>query len=334
MKKIFSLLLTFALFAAVPLTAFADDPESADYQRPFVTGSSEITLVPGYAAVETEPYIITGYPTPTVTLSYTYGGVITWDDDAKTIKIAAGLEKGVYLVFADARNSEGSFTFTLRVTVTYKKPAPPDTGSMGNFVRGTTYTPGMFTDVDEDTWYGFNQNKVIANAYEYGLMKGGENGNFNPSGNITIAEAVTVAARVHSIYMTGADSFAQTSPWYQVYVDYAIDNGIIAPDDFTDYNRTATRAEMAYIFAYALPDSQYPYRWYTKTWDTKTPPDVNESTPYMNEIVKLYDTGIVGGSDEAGTFHPANNITRAEAAAIIARLIKAVPRLGSEPMPS
>jgi hypothetical protein len=35
----------------------------------------------------------------------------------------------------------------------------------------------------------------------------------------------------------------------------------------------------------------------------------------------LYKAGVVAGSDDKGTFNPGNNIIRAEAAAIISRVI-------------
>ena len=183
----------------------------------------------------------------------------------------------------------------------------------------------MFTDVDENAWYGFNQGKVIARAYEYGLMKGDSATTFNPTGNMTVAEAITVAARVHSIYMTGEESFAQSSPWYKVYVDYAIDKGIIKSDDFTDYTRAATRAEMAYIFSKSLPAAEF-----AEQNTVNSLPDVNSDTPYYNAILTLYKAGIVTGNDDKGTFSPGNNITRAEAAAIISRVILPATRVSGK----
>jgi len=50
-------------------------------------------------------------------------------------------------------------------------------------------------------------------------------------------------------------------------------------------------------------------------------PDVNNATPYAQSIIMLYEAGVIGGSDTAGTFNPGNYITRAEAAAIISRVI-------------
>ena len=171
----------------------------------------------------------------------------------------------------------------------------------------------MFTDVNESLWYGYTQQKVIANAYEYGLMVG-SGGAFNPTGNMTIAEALTIAARVHGIYMTGAADFTQGSPWYQVYVDYCVASGIIKANDFTNYSALATRAQMAYIFAGALPQSEF------KAKNTVISlPDVDSDTPYRDAIVALYEAGVLTGNAQ-GAFFPSNNINRAEAAAIISRV--------------
>ena len=147
-------------------------------------------------------------------------------------------------------------------------------------------------------------------------MKGNTATTFSPTGNMSIAEAITVAARVHSIYMTGTTAFVQGAPWYQVYVDYAIANGIIETGDFTNYGRLITRAEMAYIFSRCLPISEFPSKNTVNSL-----PDVNNGTPYKNEIFMLYKVGVVQGSGAAGTFNPNSNIIRAEAAAIISRVI-------------
>ena len=173
----------------------------------------------------------------------------------------------------------------------------------------------MFADVNENQWYGFTQQKVIANAFEYGLMQGSGN-TFNPTGNITIAEAITIAVRVHDIYNGGAGEFIQGNPWYQVYVDYAIANGLINTGTFPDYNKAATRAEMAFIFSGALPATEF-----SPQNTVNSLPDVNNSTPYRDSILLLYRAGVLTGNDDLGTFEPGANITRAQAAAIISRVI-------------
>ena len=204
--------------------------------------------------------------------------------------------------------------------------APAATGSMSNFVRTRLYTPGIFTDVNENMWYGYEKEKAVMLAYEYELMSGNSATTFNPTGNLTIAEAITVTTRIHSFYATGHQvefTPIPDAPWFQGNVNYAIENGIIGASIFSDYRRTATRAEMAYIFAHALPDTEYQERY-----DVNSPPDVNASTPYYNEITMLYRAGIVGGDGGTWAFRPADNITRVEAAAIISRLVVVNTRLG------
>ena len=195
--------------------------------------------------------------------------------------------------------------------------------SMKYFEEANSYTSGQFSDVDENQWYGSSAQGVIATAYKYGLMRGSGGTTFNPGGNVTVAEAITVAARVRNIYNGGSGEFTQGDPWYQVYVDYAVSSGIIADSDFTDYNRAATRAEMAYIFSRSMPPAEF-----TRLNIVSSLPDVNADTPYSDSIITLYSAGIVTGSDAIGTFNPGANITRAEAAAIISRVILPGTRTG------
>jgi hypothetical protein len=99
-------------------------------------------------------------------------------------------------------------------------------------------------------------------------------------------------------------------------VDYALDTGIINYGEFTNYNRPATRAEMARIFARTLPPAEFPSQ------NTVTAlPDVTTGTPHHDDIFMLYKAGVLTGSNAQGKFNPSSNITRAEAAAIISRVI-------------
>ena len=302
---------------------------------PTITGPESLALVTGYAATATGTYTIDGHPTPNVVIDTKGVDKIKWDYTTNDkIKIEAGLAAGEYPVEIQVGNGYFLTKLNFKLTVADAKPAEeepaeepeepkepeepeePAAGSMANFKKSKYYVPGMFTDVNENSWYGYNNQKVIANAFEYGLMKGSSDTTFNPTGNITLAEAVTVAARVHSIYKTGEEKFVQGSPWYKVYVDYAIANGIIEAKDFTDYDKAATRAQMAYIFSRSLPASEF-----AEQNTVKSLPDVNSGTSYYNSIITLYKAGIVTGNDDKGTFSPGNNITRAEAAAIISRVI-------------
>ena len=193
-----------------------------------------------------------------------------------------------------------------------------------NFTNRKKYFKGVFLDVgfDAASWY----DTYAETTYKLGLMQGMD-GRFNAGGNLTIAQAITMACRVHNIYSGGNGDFIQSPDlWYKVYINYAIENGIITRYDFNAhrdssvYDRTCTRAEMAYIFAGALPDNALE----VKNVITHIP-DVSISTPYRNQIFTLYQAGVLEGSDSAHNFRPSSYITRGEAAAIIARM--AVPSM-------
>ena len=191
-----------------------------------------------------------------------------------------------------------------------------DQGSISNFTEDGIYKIGQFADVNENKWYGVNSQGVIAAVCRLGLMQGTGSG-FEPEGQVTVAEAVTIAARVHDIYYGGDGVFAQGSPWYQVYLDYAADNGIIAYNPNNNYLLAATRAQMVEIFARALPASEL-----AAINNITSLPDVGKTTPSAESILLLYNAGILTGNDAAGSFAPNAYISRAEAAAIIVREVQ------------
>lgn len=202
---------------------------------------------------------------------------------------------------------------------TYRSKPYYEKGRPVTVTRANTDEPSQlpwvvpaFSDVSSSSWY----QSVVTYAYNLDLMVGNSDTTFNPMGNVTVAEAVTMAARARNSYEGSTnDDFKASGVWYQTYVDYAIKKNIIKAGDFDRYDRVATRAEMAYIFAHALPDSGM------KAINKVTKlPDVDANAKYSKEIFTLYNAGILTGSDASGTFSPNNPITRSEAAAIITRV--------------
>ena len=183
---------------------------------------------------------------------------------------------------------------------------------LGNFQKENNYTPGLFSDVPEKEWYAAN----VRTAYELGLVQGSY-GRYDPNGNITIAQAITMACRMHSIYHGGSGTFVQGTPWYQVYVDYALQKGMIRAGQFADYNKPATRAQFAVILSAALPDEALPV-----INTVTTLPDVHPEESHGAAVYRLYRAGVLSGNDAYGTFTPRNSITRAEAAAILSRMVQ------------
>ncbi len=180
------------------------------------------------------------------------------------------------------------------------------------FTKTMTYTDGQFKDVKTDAWYA----KEVASAYELGFMNGTSTDVFSPDGNVTVAQGITMAVRVHANFNgKEAPSNSTSGNWYDSFVKYAVDNGIIKADDFDSYTRNITRAEMATLFADAVPASEF-----KAINSVKHIPDVIESNDYASKILMLYNAGVVMGSDAYGTFNPDADIKRSESAAIINRV--------------
>ncbi|MGI6604935.1 MAG: choice-of-anchor J domain-containing protein [bacterium] len=186
-------------------------------------------------------------------------------------------------------------------------------GDMANFKLTGEYAG--YLDVDESKWYGSEHEGAVRNATLLGIVEG-DGTRFRPEDGIKLSEAIKMAAVVWNTYYGSPYGFDQTegTHWYDTYVNFAIKYGIIKAGDFEDYEREATRAEMAYIFAHALPESEL------TAISNRIPPDVAATDKYADEILILYAAGVLCGNDEAGTFAGECAITRAEAAAIITRI--------------
>ncbi|HAL63663.1 MAG TPA: hypothetical protein DCO93_04370 [Clostridiales bacterium] len=183
------------------------------------------------------------------------------------------------------------------------------------FKKTDTYTGGKFADVGEE-WYADS----VKGAYETGLMKGVNENAFNPNGQLSNAEAVTIAARIHKIYNTGKDDFAQSTPWYQTYLDYAVENGIC--DNSFNPDDKATRAFFVGVFANAIDSSVL-----TEKNDIKDGSLIDVNGWYQDAVYKMYRAGILSGNDKYGTFAPNSNITRAEVSAVAVRAVKPSSRV-------
>jgi len=96
------------------------------------------------------------------------------------------------------------------------------TATAAGFTKNLSYSEGTFKDVKSTSWYA----KEVASAYELGFMNGKAEGQFAPDGNVTVAEAITMASRVHSIY-NGKEIAKTEGKWYDMYVKYALANGIL-----------------------------------------------------------------------------------------------------------
>lgn len=181
-----------------------------------------------------------------------------------------------------------------------------------------TYTPGQFTDVPPGSWCADH----VKTAYEYGIMGGKSDTYFDTEGNVTIAQAVVMACRIHSFFCDESPALPTGSGtlWYQPYADYAVAHQFL---DFggmgeAEFNLPIDRADFAGSLWAAMPDEALTA---INRVEDNAIPDVPASMGDAEAIYTLYRAGILTGSDAKGTFGPYSSITRGAAAALAGRAV-------------
>ncbi|HJB80633.1 S-layer homology domain-containing protein [uncultured Flavonifractor sp.] len=267
---------------------------------------------------------------------FTFPGEVVVSGNSNIVKKTGTNTAHITLDLQDKKETitiKGSLTDNGNGTVT-----PPAQGSLDNFKKVNTYN-GQFTDVPANAWY----KKDMATAYELGLVSGTSANSFNPNGQLSITEAMVLAARVRSIYNGDNHDFTAKPGeyWFDPYFDYVFEQGIINESTFhllnggftnmasgtPDYG-SITRSSMAYLFASALPDTCYPAIKNV----TNIPYDKTDGKPGYatwclpieeceSAIYKLYNAGILSGEDSKGTMSIYKYITRAEVVTILSRVV-------------
>lgn len=155
---------------------------------------------------------------------------------------------------------------------------------------------------EEDGWYYVELDLVGKDAWKDNIIQM----RFDPTNN-------------NGIYYIASISFMkneapEAEKWYDMYLDYASDNGICSLSDFDSFTRNITRAELAYLLAAALPEE-----YFAPINSVSAIPDVDKNDYYADTLLMLYRAGVVLGSD-GGKYKPGDDIKRNETAAIIGRV--------------
>lgn len=177
--------------------------------------------------------------------------------------------------------------------------------SGGLFAHVNTY-PG-FSDVDAGAYYA----QPVQVCYETGLMNGVGNGQFDPKGTVTVAQAAAIAARIRE-QVTGEAIPTKTPadyyPWYQKYVDYLELAGVAVPSPTKD----ATRQEFFRLLSAVVPEGNL-----EAINSIQTLPDTGDQG-----VLRFYNAGILTGVDKYGTFNPDASLIRADCATMLARVVQ------------
>ena len=189
------------------------------------------------------------------------------------------------------------------------------------FGKVRSYSTAGFSDVDLTEWYA----PYVESVYETGLMSGLSGvkaGTFGVNGNMTLAQSVTIAARIYSSYAGDKETFTMKSGdrWIDPYLRYAEKNNIItaqvAASDAAALDKAVTRAQFAELISAAIGDSECAE---INTIKSNQFSDIYETGTVGRAIYRLCRAGIITG-DSHGNFNPDASINRAQVAAIVARV--------------
>lgn len=223
--------------------------------------------------------------------------------------------KSVTAVKADGTNvpvDEKALTFTMpasavKVTVEFEEGTEP---------VDPKPQEGKFVDVADDFWAA----KDIYTLKDAGIIGGKSATEFDPEGDVTRAEFAKMVVGLFGYKATSdAVNFedCKAEDWFTPYVAAGVEAGVIKGVSDTEFapNATITREDACTILGRALNKVAQS----NELKFTDADKVAEYAAPY---VALLSELGYVNGYED-GSFLPQNNITRAEAAKIIAGIYNA-----------
>lgn len=196
-----------------------------------------------------------------------------------------------------------------------------------NAFAATRKYAGQCSDVTTGAWHY----RFFIRVYEVGLLGAKSDGHFQPDGTLSVAEAMQIAATTHARCTGNTARLQTTEPWQQTYYDYMARYTGLDMAEWQDASRPIRRNEFACLLVNSLPGNTWAH--YRFTLNDGSFPDMRvqngdnwDQLPCFNEVEALYHAGVCDRYAD-GKFHPERNITRAEAAVMIARAIDPALRL-------
>ncbi len=339
-KRLFSLLLVFVLLAGTT-AALADaggknDPlVSVSYAKSWsqslldgVLPSVKSTLTSFYEKASKNAIASLTSGTGSTACSLAAGGTIRLSTGSSVILTSGSANMTVNTgtvvnVSVGSAASSGKLNPYHRYIACENSTVTVTASSASTFLVDGTYTKSDsagFTDVKPTDWFYAD----VMTAVENGLINGMTATTFSPDGELTVAQAIKLAACMHQLNKDGAVTLTNGSPWYQSYLDYAVRENILdsAFVGLTEaqYNAAITRRDYVLIFYHALPSTEYAQ---INSIADGAIPDVKAGDAGADEIYAFYRAGILTGSGDAATmnwFLPDTNIARREVATTLTRM--------------
>lgn len=191
--------------------------------------------------------------------------------------------------------------------------------SLGTVFGNTPEKKISYTDINQNHW----AYQSIMEMTQAKIIVGYPNGCFRPKELVTYGEFIKMATVAGKAVKDNINRKA-FEHWAKPYYDAGLNMQYYTGYDIKEaaLDQPIPRGYMALIVSSMIGDIKVSdYGDYGTFLDQIR--DVNSRTPYEYEIVRAYATGILAGYPD-NTFRPEKPLTRAEAAAVIARLVKKI----------
>ena len=176
------------------------------------------------------------------------------------------------------------------------------------------------TDIKTTDWFYDSVNRLIED--DRAIIVGYPDGSFRPQNKLTRDQFITMVVRAAGQEPGNADDY-----WAQNYIDTAIELGYLETSDFTDYTGQITREEMSMIIMRAVEHLEGQQALNDLEQVLQVVSDSDDFTyKYKNYIMQTYKLGIITGYTD-DTFRPQGVLSRAEASAVLVRLIDPKERI-------
>lgn len=170
--------------------------------------------------------------------------------------------------------------------------------------------------------------QVVGKLTGLGIIAGMGDGRFDPDGALQADQFIKMA-----IMAMGHKIEQGTEYWAQPYIDQAIREGIISPGEITDYKKPLLREQMAKIIVLtALRMDGASGAKYDQYLKGKIADYQNISDNLKQYVLDAYKMCLLTGMGN-GKFAPKATMTRAEASAVIIRILDNTERMPASPGP-
>lgn len=176
-----------------------------------------------------------------------------------------------------------------------------------------------YADVQENDWF-YHSVQFVSQS---GLMMGTGSGRFSPRNHVTVEQGIIVFARLAA--KQRGEAIPAAEDWFSPYYDYLIHCGLLQEAEY-QAGSLMTREFFTSLLIRISDDAMLEL-----INNVSFLPDYDTTSGLGQDILKLYNAGIITGTDQLGSFSRERPITRAELAVMICRLLQPEQRVAFTP---